>query len=54
MAVMLKYDLDAPDLELPGRYVQLIIRPLIHFIPTEVSDIGKTDRGPKGFGSTGK
>ena len=54
MAVMLKYDFDMPDLELPGRYVQLIIRPLVHFIPTKVSDISKTDRGPKGFGSTGK
>jgi dUTP pyrophosphatase len=54
MAAMLKYDSDVPDLELPGRYVQLIIRPLIHFIPTEVSDISKTDRGSKGFGSTGK
>lgn len=54
MAAMLKYDFDVPDLELPGRYVQLIIRPLIHFEPIEVSDIGKTDRGSGGFGSTGK
>jgi len=54
MAVMLKYDSNMPDLELPGRYFQLIIRPLIHFEPIEVSDISKTDRGSGGFGSTGK
>ena len=54
MAAMLKYDLESPDLELPGRYIQLILRPLIHFTPTEVSDINNTGRGVGGFGSTGK
>lgn len=54
MAAMLKYDLDASDLELPGRYVQLILRPLVHFEPTEVANIDETERGSGGFGSTGK
>lgn len=54
MAVMLKYDLSAEDLKLPCRCVQLILRPLIHFEPTEVFNVDKTERNSDGFGSTGK
>jgi dUTP pyrophosphatase len=52
LAAVLKYDVDAPDLKLPGKYVQLIFRPVIHFIPVEVDTIDETVRGVGGFGST--
>ena len=52
LAAVLKYDVDAPDLELPGKYIQLIFRPIIHFAPIEIEDIDETVRGAGGFGST--
>ena len=42
------------SLELPGRYVQLILRPLIPTVFKEVSEFEGTDRGTQGFGSSGK
>jgi len=54
LAAVLKYDFAAPELKLPGRYVQLIFRPVIHFTPVEVDDIDDTVRGSGGFGSTNK
>ena len=54
MAVLLKYDLNAEDLKLPCRCMQLILRPLIHFKPVEIFDIDETDRNSNGFGSTGR
>lgn len=40
------------DLELPGKYVQLIPRPMVHFQVHESMDLGETARGAGGFGST--
>ena len=54
IAAMLKYDGGGPDLELPGKYVQIIFRSIIHFIPVEVDEIDITDRGAGKLGSTGK
>lgn len=54
MAAMLKYDFTAPDLEIPKRYIQLILRPVLHFDLVEVASIDETERGPGGFGSTDK
>lgn len=39
-------------LELPGRYVQIIPRPVVHGISEEVSELDLTNRGEGGFGST--
>lgn len=49
-----KTNRDAPELPLPGRYVQIVPTPIIHFEIEEVSDLGDTSRGSNGFGSTGK
>lgn len=54
MAMLFKFDPEAPELELPGRYMQLILRPAIRFIPEEVVSLESTERGTGGFGSTGK
>lgn len=54
LAAMLKYDIAGPDLELPGKYVQIIFRPVIHFTPVEVDEIDVTERGDGKLGSTGK
>jgi len=54
IAAMLKYDINGPDLELPGKYVQIIFRPVIHFIPVEIDEIDVTERGAGKLGSTGK
>lgn len=54
IAAMLKYDTEGPDLELPRKYVQIIFRPIIHFIPVEVDEISVTKRGAGKLGSTGK
>jgi dUTP pyrophosphatase len=48
-----KNDKNAPDLILPARCVQLIPRPIVHLPFVEVTDFPKTDRGERGFGSTG-
>lgn len=53
IAAMLKYDIDGSDLELPGKYVQIIFRPVIHFTPVEVDVIDITKRGAGKLGSTG-
>jgi dUTP pyrophosphatase len=55
MIVLTKIDNTLPDLELPFKCAQLIIDYSIHYIMTEVSDeeeLGETDRGEGGFGST--
>ena len=44
----------ALDDELPYKLVQLIPRQLILMEPIEVDSLDDTDRGDKGFGSSGK
>jgi dUTP pyrophosphatase len=53
---LMKVDLDMPDIELPYRCAQMIPRQTVHMKAIEVSetDIGITDRGTGGFGSTNK
>jgi len=48
-----KVDKNAPDLELPIRFVQLIPRHILHLQSEEVEELDDTERGAGGFGSTG-
>lgn len=48
-----KIDKSAKDIELPCKIAQLIPRPIIHVEMIE-GNVDETDRGPRGFGSTGK
>jgi len=50
---LLKVDDAAPDLHLPARVVQLVLRPTIRCRVVEVDALGDTERGAGGFGSTG-
>lgn len=57
IVALMKMDKSAPDLKLPNRLVQIIPRPILHLQFVEVDnleDLGETDRGEGGFGSTGK
>ena len=47
-----KVDPGAPDLQMPARVVQLIPRQILHFQVVCVPELGSTDRGANGFGST--
>jgi len=49
-----KVDPDAPDLELPLRIAQIVPYPIVHFDVVEVSELGDTTRGERGFGSSDK
>lgn len=51
---LIKIDKNLPDIELPCRVAQLIPRPVINFDFVEVEDLETTDRGQKGFGSSGR
>lgn len=51
---LVKIDKSAKDLELPGRYVQLIPRRAYALPFIEVKDLDETARGENGFGSSGK
>lgn len=50
---LIKIDKSKPDIELPGRYVQIIPRPIIHAVFEEVKVLQSTERGSNGFGSSG-
>lgn len=50
---LVKIDPNAPDLVLPSKLVQLIPRQFFHLEPDEALWLNNTDRGEKGFGSTG-
>ena len=54
IVALVKIDPDAIELELPCKLVQLIPRQLILMEPIEVESLNDTDRGDKGFGSSGK
>ena len=54
IAALVKIDCDALDLELPCKLVQLIPRKLILMDAVEVNSLEDTERGEKGFGSSGK
>lgn len=49
-----KVDPQAKDLELPIKIAQLIPRPIVHSEIVEVKELEGTDRGEKGFGSSGR
>lgn len=54
MAVLYKFDKNAPDLELPLRGLQIIPRISEHHEIVEVTEFDETGRGERGFGSSGK
>lgn len=47
-----KYDSSLPDIELPYRACQLILKPYAQSYPSSVNYIPETNRGSNGFGST--
>ena len=49
-----KVDKTAPDLEFPVKIAQLVLLPLVYPSIEEIAELPTTDRGDKGFGSTGK
>lgn len=52
---LIKIDKNAPDIELPCKLVQLVPKPIVNFQVVEVKseeDLGYTNRGEKGFGSS--
>jgi dUTP pyrophosphatase len=51
---LVKVDVNAPDIELPCRLVQLIPQPIIDFDFRETEDDLDSSRGEKGFGSSGR
>jgi dUTP pyrophosphatase len=53
LVALARVDADAPEPALPFRCCQLIVRPQIHAIVSECSEIDATVRGDGGFGSTG-
>jgi len=54
IVALVKIDPDAPEIQLPCKLVQLIPRQLILMEPVEVDSLDDTERGDKGFGSSGK
>ena len=52
--VLIKIDENAPEIELPCRIGQMILRPLIQADITPVLELDKTVRGDGGFGSSNK
>lgn len=50
---LIKIDKSMPDIELPSRLVQIILRPIIHCKINIVDELNETERGEGGFGSTG-
>ena len=53
IVALVKIDPDALEIELPCKLVQLIPRQLILMEPNEVESLNDTERGDKGFGSSG-
>mgnify|MGYP001566265644 CR=1 FL=1 len=51
---LIKIDASMPDIELPLRIAQLILKPYIVSYDTQVHTIDPTSRGDGGFGSTNK
>lgn len=53
LVALLKFDEEAPEIQLPARVAQLILRKSVELPVEEVKEIGiDTDRGEGGFGST--
>ena len=53
IVALVKIDSDSPELELPCKLVQIIPRKLILMEAIEVDSLDDTERGAKGFGSSG-
>lgn len=53
LIALTKVDPDAPEIELPFRCAQLMIRKQVHAMVEECSSLDDTARGSGGFGSTG-
>lgn len=53
MVPLIKVDPSAPELELPARVAQLVPRPIVHFPVEATGEVSSTERGTKGFGSSG-
>jgi len=53
MVALTKLSPTVPELELPDRACQLILRKCHDHVMTQVDDLGDTSRGSGGFGSTG-
>lgn len=51
--VLTKIDSELPDLECPFSVCQLILRPALVPTPVKVDSLEETERGDRGFGSTG-
>jgi dUTP pyrophosphatase len=49
---LIKVDEDAPELKLPFKAVQAVLRQNVHYLMQESNEIYETQRGEKGFGST--
>lgn len=49
---LIKINVDMPELPLPSKIVQLILRPFINFTVKEVDSLEDTERGGLGFGSS--
>lgn len=52
IAVLIKSDKNSPDLQLPAKIVQLVLRPAVYSEIVEVDNIEDTNRNSGGFGST--
>lgn len=53
-AKLFKFDRTKPDLRVPGRYLQLVLRKVYHdYRIQKVDTLDVTERGTCGFGSTG-
>jgi dUTP pyrophosphatase len=50
---LIKFDKNAPDLQLPARIMQIIPTPIVHVEMVEVDDFEETNRSSSGLGSTG-
>ena len=51
--VLVKVNPKAPDLVLPFKCAQIILKPSFHFLVKETKHVEETSRGDKGFGSSG-
>ena len=51
--VLVKVNPNAPNLTLPFKCVQIVLKPSYHFLLQETENMENTVRNDKGFGSSG-